>query len=217
MKALVKAPPGARHLAGRRADAGDRPNDLLIRIHKTAICGTDLHIYDWDAWAQRTIPVPMTTGHEFMGVVEAVGSHVAGFAPGDRVSGEGHVTCGHCRNCRAGKRHLCRNTVGLGVNRTGCFAEYLSLPAVNAFKLPDRIPDEIAAFLDPLGNATHTALSFRPGRRGRPHHRGGADRHHGGRDRAPRRRPLHRRDRRQRLSVGAGAQDGRHTGHQCHA
>lgn len=136
------------------------PNDLLIRIAKTAICGTDVHIYNWDDWAQQTIPVPMTVGHEFAGVVAAVGSHVRGFAVGDRVSGEGHITCGHCRNCRAGKRHLCRKTVGVGVNRSGAFAEYLQLPAENAFKLPPSIPDEIAAYLDPLGNAAHTALSF---------------------------------------------------------
>lgn len=136
------------------------PNDLRIRVRKTAICGTDVHIYNWDDWAQRTIPVPMTVGHEFAGVVEEVGSHVNGFAVGDRVSGEGHITCGHCRNCRAGKRHLCRNTEGVGVNRPGAFAEYLVIPAVNAFKLPDSIPDEIAAYLDPLGNAAHTALSF---------------------------------------------------------
>ncbi|MEM6955055.1 MAG: L-threonine 3-dehydrogenase [Myxococcota bacterium] len=136
------------------------PNDLLIKVHKTAICGTDIHIYNWDEWAQKTIPVPMTVGHEFSGVVAAVGSHVAGFEVGDRVSGEGHITCGHCRNCRAGKRHLCRNTVGVGVNRPGAFAEYLALPAINAFRLPDNVPDEIAAYLDPLGNAAHTALSF---------------------------------------------------------
>lgn len=136
------------------------PNDLLIRIAKTAICGTDIHIYNWDEWAQNTIPVPMTVGHEFSGVVAAIGSHVLGFEVGDRVSGEGHITCGHCRNCRAGKRHLCRNTVGVGVNRSGAFADYLSLPAVNAFKLPANVPDEIAAYLDPLGNAAHTALSF---------------------------------------------------------
>ena len=136
------------------------PNDLRIRIRKTAICGTDVHIYNWDDWAQRTIPVPMTVGHEFVGVVESVGTHVNGFAVGDRVSGEGHITCGHCRNCRAGKRHLCRNTEGVGVNRPGAFAEYLVIPAVNAFKLPKSIPDEIAAYLDPLGNAAHTALSF---------------------------------------------------------
>ncbi|MCU0674788.1 MAG: L-threonine 3-dehydrogenase [Myxococcota bacterium] len=136
------------------------PNDLLIRVKKTAICGTDVHIYNWDDWAQATIPVPMTVGHEFSGEVAAVGSHVLGFAVGDRVSGEGHITCGFCRNCRAGKRHLCRNTVGVGVNRPGAFADYLSIPAVNAFKLPANIPDEIAAYLDPLGNAAHTALSF---------------------------------------------------------
>ncbi|MCB9592456.1 MAG: L-threonine 3-dehydrogenase [Sandaracinaceae bacterium] len=136
------------------------PNDVLIQITKTAICGTDIHIYNWDDWSQRTIPVPMTVGHEFVGRIAQIGSHVSGLAVGDRVSGEGHVTCGYCRNCRGGKRHLCRNTVGVGVNRTGAFAELLSLPAVNAYKLPDSIPDEIAAFLDPLGNAVHTALSF---------------------------------------------------------
>ncbi|HEY8427042.1 MAG TPA: L-threonine 3-dehydrogenase, partial [Sandaracinaceae bacterium] len=136
------------------------PNDLLIEITKTAICGTDIHIYNWDEWSQKTIPVPMVVGHEFVGRVAKVGSHVSGFSVGDRVSGEGHITCGYCRNCRAGKRHLCRNTVGVGVNRPGAFAQYLAIPAVNAFKLPDAIPDEIAAFLDPLGNATHTALSF---------------------------------------------------------
>jgi len=136
------------------------PNDVLVKIRKTAICGTDLHIYNWDEWSQKTIPVPMVTGHEFVGVVEAVGSHVAGFAVGDRVSGEGHVTCGHCRNCRAGKRHLCRNTVGVGVNRQGAFAEYLSLPAFNGFRIPDEITDDLASIFDPYGNAAHTALSF---------------------------------------------------------
>ncbi|MAQ19095.1 MAG: L-threonine 3-dehydrogenase [Sandaracinus sp.] len=136
------------------------PNDVLVKMRKTAICGTDIHIFNWDDWAQRTIPVPMTVGHEFCGEIAAIGSHVRGFAVGDRVSGEGHITCGHCRNCRAGKRHLCRNTVGVGVNRPGAFADFLVIPAVNAFKLPTDIPDEIASFLDPLGNATHTALSF---------------------------------------------------------
>ncbi len=136
------------------------PNDLLIRIKQSSICGTDVHIYKWDEWAQRTIPVPMIVGHEYVGVVVAMGSEVRGFAIGDRVSGEGHVTCGHCRNCRAGRRHLCRNTLGVGVNRPGSFAEYLVLPAFNAFKLPDDIPDEMAAIFDPFGNAVHTALSF---------------------------------------------------------
>ena len=135
-------------------------NDVLIRIQKTAICGTDVHIWNWDAWAQKTIPVPMVVGHEYVGVIEAVGSEVRGYAPGDRVSGEGHIVCGHCRNCRAGKRHLCPNTQGVGVNRPGCFAEYLVIPATNVFKVPDEIPDDIAAIFDPYGNATHTALSF---------------------------------------------------------
>jgi len=136
------------------------PNDLLIRVKKTAICGTDIHIYNWDEWAQKTIPVPMTVGHEFSGVVVDMGSEVKGYEKGQRVSGEGHITCGYCRNCRAGRRHLCPNTVGVGVNRPGCFAEYLVIPAENAYPLPDSLPDEIAAFLDPFGNATHTALSF---------------------------------------------------------
>ncbi|NOY90699.1 MAG: L-threonine 3-dehydrogenase, partial [Deltaproteobacteria bacterium] len=124
------------------------------------ICGTDVHIYNWDEWSQRTVPVPMITGHEFAGEVVELGSHVAGLELGQRVSGEGHITCGHCRNCRAGKRHLCRNTEGVGVNRAGCFAEYLVIPAGNAFPLPDSISDDVASFLDPLGNAAHTALSF---------------------------------------------------------
>lgn len=135
-------------------------NDLLIKIVKTAICGTDVHIYNWDSWSQQTVPLKMTIGHEYAGVVAAVGAEVTGFAVGDRVSGEGHVTCGHCRNCRAGRRHLCRNTVGVGVNRPGAFAEYLVLPAVNAFKIPDGISDDMAAIFDPLGNAVHSALSF---------------------------------------------------------
>ena len=135
-------------------------NDVLIKVKKTAICGTDVHIYNWDEWSQKTIPVPMTVGHEFVGVIEAVGQEVQGFSIGDRVSGEGHITCGHCRNCRAGRRHLCRNTFGVGVDRPGAFAEYLSIPAVNAFKLPDDISDDLASIFDPFGNAVHTALSF---------------------------------------------------------
>ena len=136
------------------------PNDVMIRIRKTAICGTDMHIFNWDEWAQKTIPVPMTVGHEYVGTVEAMGDEVRGLKIGQRVSGEGHIVCGHCRNCRAGRRHLCRNTVGVGVNRPGAFADYLVIPAVNAFPIPDDIPDEIAAILDPFGNAAHTALSF---------------------------------------------------------
>jgi threonine 3-dehydrogenase len=135
-------------------------NDVLIKIHKTAICGTDIHIYSWDDWAQATIPVPMTVGHEFYGEIAEIGHEVKGFSIGQRVSGEGHITCGMCRNCRAGKRHLCRNTLGVGVNRPGCFAEYLALPASNVLPLPDNISGEQAAILDPFGNATHCALAF---------------------------------------------------------
>ena len=160
MKALVKSrrEPGIWMEDQPVPEVG--PNDVRIRIRKTAICGTDIHIYNWDAWAQKTIPVPMTVGHEFVGEIVEVGSHVAGLEAGQRVSGEGHITCGHCRNCRAGRRHLCRNTVGVGVNRPGCFAEYLVIPATNAFPLPDSVSDDVASYLDPFGNATHTALSF---------------------------------------------------------
>jgi len=135
-------------------------NDVLIKINKTAICGTDIHIYSWDEWSQKTIPTPMVIGHEYAGQVVAVGQEVKGFAIGDRVSGEGHITCGYCRNCRGGRTHLCRNSVGVGVDRTGAFAEYLVIPAFNAFKLPDEISDDLAAIFDPFGNAVHTALSF---------------------------------------------------------
>lgn len=135
-------------------------NDVMIKIKKTAICGTDIHIYNWDEWSQSTIPVPMTVGHEYVGEIVEIGQEVEGFKIGDRVSGEGHITCGYCRNCRAGKRHLCRNTFGVGVDRPGAFAEYLVIPAINAFKLPDNISDDIASIFDPFGNAVHTALSF---------------------------------------------------------
>jgi threonine 3-dehydrogenase len=135
-------------------------NDIMIKIRKTAICGTDVHIYNWDEWSQKTIPVPMVVGHEYVGEVVAIGQEVKGFSMGDRVSGEGHITCGHCRNCRGGRTHLCRNTVGVGVNRPGSFAEYLVIPAFNAFKIPDNISDELASIFDPFGNAVHTALSF---------------------------------------------------------
>lgn len=160
MKALVKhrAAPGIELQDIARPALG--PNDVRIKIRKTAICGTDMHIYKWDAWARKTIPVPMAVGHEYCGEVIEIGAEVSGFQIGDRVSGEGHITCGHCRNCRAGRRHLCRNTIGVGVNRPGCFAEELVIPAVNAFKLSPSIDDDIAAILDPLGNAVHTALAF---------------------------------------------------------
>lgn len=160
MKALVKA----------KAEVGiwmeDVPlpavghNDVLVKVHKTAICGTDIHIYNWDQWAQDTIPVPMVVGHEFAGEIVELGSEVAGLNIGQRVSAEGHITCGHCRNCRAGQRHLCRNTVGIGVDRAGAFAEYISVPATNICPLPDGLSDDLGSILDPLGNAAHTALSF---------------------------------------------------------
>lgn len=136
------------------------PQDVLIKIKKTAICGTDLHIYNWDEWSQKNVPVPLITGHEYFGIIEKVGSDIKNFKPGDRVSGEGHLVCGVCRNCRAGKRHLCNHTIGVGVNRQGCFAEYLSLPASNAFHIPDDISGDLASIFDPYGNATHTALTY---------------------------------------------------------
>jgi threonine 3-dehydrogenase len=160
MKALVKKERSAGLWMEDVAVPQIGHNDVLIRIKKTSICGTDIHIFNWDAWAQRTIKTPMTVGHEYVGVIDQVGSEVVDYKPGQRVTGEGHVTCGHCRNCRAGRRHLCRNTVGVGVNRDGAFAEYLSLPASNVFKLPSDISDDLASIFDPFGNATHTALSF---------------------------------------------------------
>jgi threonine 3-dehydrogenase len=135
-------------------------NDVLVRVEKTGICGTDVHIYNWDAWARRTIPVPMVVGHEFVGRVVEVGSNVADFRPGDIVSGEGHVVCGRCRNCMAGRRHLCKDTQGVGVNRPGAFAEYIALPMTNIWHHAKDIDRDVAAIFDPLGNAVHTALSF---------------------------------------------------------
>ncbi|MFC0120258.1 L-threonine 3-dehydrogenase [Pseudoalteromonas xiamenensis] len=160
MKALskLKAEPGIWMTDAPKPEVGH--NDLLIKIRKTAICGTDVHIYKWDDWAQKTIPTPMVVGHEYVGEVVDMGQEVRGFKVGDRVSGEGHITCGYCRNCRAGRVHLCRNTIGVGVNREGSFAEYLVIPAYNAFKIPDNISDDLASIFDPFGNAVHTALSF---------------------------------------------------------
>jgi threonine 3-dehydrogenase len=160
MKALAKqyAEPGIWMIDAPKPEPG--PNDVLIRIHRTSECGTDLHIYQWDEWAQHTISVPMITGHEYSGEIVSVGQEVKGFEVGERVSGEGHITCGNCRNCRAGQRHLCRNTVGVGVERQGAFADYMILPAFNVFKLPDEISYDLAAIFDPFGNAVHTALAF---------------------------------------------------------
>ncbi len=134
-------------------------NDVLVKIEKTAICGTDVHIYNWDAWAQKTIPVPMTIGHEFAGVIAGMGANVTDINIGDVVSGEGHIVCERCRNCLAGRRHLCPNTIGIGVNRSGCFGEYLSIPAKNIFRPNVNIPTDVLACFDPYGNAIHTALS----------------------------------------------------------
>lgn len=160
MKALVKAKSEPGIWMEDVAIPKIGHNDVLIKVKRTAICGTDIHIFNWDKWASKTIPVPMVVGHEFSGEVVEIGSEVNGLTIGQRVSAEGHITCGHCRNCRAGKRHLCRNTQGIGVNRPGAFAEYIAVPAVNVCPLPQSVSDELGAILDPLGNAAHTALSF---------------------------------------------------------
>jgi threonine 3-dehydrogenase len=160
MKALVKA---ARNVGLELQDVPFPTigiNDCLIKVEKTGICGTDLHIYNWDAWAQKTIPVPMVVGHEFVGEIVEVGSNVTDFFPGEIVSGEGHVVCGRCRNCLAGRRHLCKDTQGVGVNRTGAFAEYIALPMTNVWHHHPSIDRDIASIFDPLGNAVHTSLSF---------------------------------------------------------
>jgi threonine 3-dehydrogenase len=160
MKALVKskAEPGLWLEDIQKPTAGI--NDVLIRVRYTGICGTDVHIYQWDDWAKKTIPVPMAIGHEFVGEIVEVGSNVNDFYPGDIVSGEGHVVCGRCRNCLAGRRHLCANTQGVGVNRAGAFAEYIVLPMTNIWRHDPKINQEVAAIFDPFGNAVHTALSF---------------------------------------------------------
>ncbi|MCG6114151.1 MAG: L-threonine 3-dehydrogenase [Mesorhizobium sp.] len=160
MRALVKAraEPGIWMEEVPVPEIG--PNEVLIKVRRSAICGTDIHIFNWDQWAARTVPVPMVVGHEFVGEVAELGSSVTGYRVGQRVSGEGHIVCGQCRNCRAGRGHLCRNTLGVGVHRPGSFAEYVALPAHNVVAIPDDVPDEIAAIFDPLGNAVHTALSF---------------------------------------------------------
>ena len=160
MLALVKTGPGPG------LELRDVPmpsvgiNDILIRVHKTGICGTDLHIESWDAWAAKTIVPPLVVGHEFVGEIVEVGANVADFEPGDLVSGEGHVVCGRCRHCLAGRRHLCANTIGLGVGRDGAFAEYVSLPMTNVWHHWPGVNEEVAAIFDPFGNAVHTALAF---------------------------------------------------------
>ena len=160
MKSLVKSKPERGLWLENIPEPTIGINDVLIRVHCTGICGTDVHIYEWDEWAQKTIPVPMAIGHEFVGEIVEVGSNVSDFYPGDIVSGEGHVVCGRCRNCLAGRRHLCAHTLGVGVNRPGAFAELIALPMTNIWRHDPKINQEIGAIFDPFGNAVHTALSF---------------------------------------------------------
>ncbi len=160
MKALVKAKREQGLWLEEVPVPAPGKNEVVIKILRTAICGTDVHIFNWDAWAQQTIPVPMPIGHEFVGVIDRVGDNVHDFKPGDLVSGEGHLVCGHCRNCLAGRRHLCMKTSGVGVNRQGAFAQYLAIPVTNVWVCDPSIPLDILSCFDPLGNAVHTALSF---------------------------------------------------------
>jgi len=160
MKALVKRKPEPGLWLEEVPEPSIGINDVLIKVLRTGICGTDLHIYNWDEWAQKTIPVPLVVGHEFVGRIVAIGSNVHDFRIGDIVSGEGHVVCGRCRNCLAGRRHLCKDTKGIGVNRPGAFAEYLSLPVTNVWYHDPSLPRDVQAIFDPFGNAVHTALQF---------------------------------------------------------
>ncbi len=160
MRALVKAEsaPGLWLQDVPKPEPG--PGEVLIKVHMASICGTDMHIWKWDDWARKTVPVPLVVGHEYVGRIEAVGAGVTEVAPGERVSGEGHLPCGHCRNCLSGRAHICAQTKGVGVNHPGAFADYVVIPEANVRPVPDELPDEIGAILDPLGNAVHTALAF---------------------------------------------------------
>lgn len=160
MKALAKLKPEPGIWMTDAPIPAVGPNDVLIKITKASICGTDVHIYNWDEWAQEVIPVPLIIGHEFVGEIVELGAEVTSFKIGDRVSGENHVACGYCRNCRAGRRHICRKNDSIGVNRQGCLAEYLLMPAVNVYAIPSDISDDVAAILNPLGNSVHTGLAF---------------------------------------------------------
>ncbi|NVP57872.1 L-threonine 3-dehydrogenase [Mycoplana rhizolycopersici] len=160
MRALVKSKPEVGLWMENVPVPEPGPSDVLIRVKKSAICGTDVHIWNWDHWAQKTIPVPMVVGHEFVGEIAEVGSAVTKYHVGERVSGEGHIVCGKCRNCRAGRGHLCHYTKGVGVNRPGSFGEFVCIPEHNVVPIPPEVPDEVAAIFDPFGNAVHTALSF---------------------------------------------------------
>ena len=190
-------------------------NDVLIRVHKTGICGTDLHIYNWDAWARKTIPVPMVVGHEFVGEIVAVGTSVKNFPIGDIVSGEGHVVCGQCRNCWPVADISVRTRVGIGVNRTGAFAEYISIPQTNVWQHAQGIDPELASIFDPFGNAVHTALSFNVLGEDVLDHRRGTDRVHGSRHVQVRGSTLCRGDRREPLATGTGPADGSHPRSRC--
>tara|TARA_B100001758_G_scaffold116526_1_gene99886 strand:- start:3889 stop:4911 length:1023 start_codon:yes stop_codon:yes gene_type:complete len=160
MKALVKSSKERGIWIENIPEPECNTNDVKIKITHTSICGTDLHIYKWDEWAQKTLATPLTIGHEFCGIIEEIGPGVTHYKPGQRVSGEGHITCGNCRNCRAGKRHLCQKTNGIGIHRDGAFAEYLIMPESNIWPIHNDIPSDIAAFFDPFGNAVHTSLSY---------------------------------------------------------
>ena len=160
MRAIAKLTPGPGLSLTEVPVPKPGVNDVLIKVKKTSICGTDVHIYNWDAWAEKTIKTPMVVGHEFVGTIAEVGANVIGFQPGDLVDGEGHIVCGLCRNCLAGRRHLCKDTKGVGVNRDGAFAQYLCIPATNAVHVDPAIPLEVLSCFDPLGNATHTALQY---------------------------------------------------------
>ena len=160
MKAICKTNPSEGLSLKKVIMPTPSTNEVLIKIHKTAICGTDLHIYQWDEWAKNTIKPPLVIGHEFVGEIAELGDGVTHYKPGDIVSGEGHITCGNCRNCRAGQRHLCHKTVGIGIHRNGAFAEYMTLPEGNVWPVHTEVDTDIASFFDPLGNAVHCALSF---------------------------------------------------------
>ena len=208
MKALVKARPEKGLWMQEVQVPEPGLNDVIIKVKKSAICGTDLHIYEWDAWSQKTIHTPMIIGHEYMGYIEKMGAGVTNLKIGERVTGEGHLACGHCRNCRRGKEHVCENTVGIGVHIDGSFAEYVKVPATNVIPLDHRIPDEWAAIMDPFGNATHTALSFPLDRGGCTYHRIGAYRKHGSCDSKICRRQIYSSKRPERCPSGNRKENG---------
>ena len=210
MRALVKQEAGPGLAMAEVPEPEIGINDVLIRVDRTGICGTDLHIEEWNEWAQQAVPVPLVIGHEFVGEVVDVGSNVSDFRSGDLVSGEGHVVCGRCRNCMAGRRHLCNDATGIGVNRPGAFAEYIALPMTNVWHHEPSIDRDVAAIFDPFGNAVHSALAVPGPGRGRAHHGRRPDRADGGGRRPARGRPPRRDHRRQPVPPRARAEDGRH-------